>query len=150
MGDTNKAGGRHHHVILRKQAIEKRHHKFVIKPHVRAGEAHPEYHQYCPGEPWEPTVNIFEDNRNYYVTASLAGVESKLIDLDYCDNILTISGYCPTSPPPKVYGTLSVRHMEIDHGRFSRSLVLPEDTIPDEIEAICRTGQLMITIPKKC
>lgn len=110
---------------------------------------HAAYCTYCPGETWKPHLNIYEDDRNYYVVANLAGTGTEAIDLECREGQLILSGHRPTPPPPQVHGKLKLLHMEIDHGRFSRVLELPADADPDGIEAVYRTGQLWITIPKR-
>ncbi|MBN1553442.1 MAG: Hsp20/alpha crystallin family protein [Phycisphaerae bacterium] len=107
------------------------------------------YCSYCPGETWKPHLNIYEDDRNYYVVANLAGTGTQAIDLECRDGQLILSGHRPTPPPPEVHGKLKLIHMEIDHGRFTRVLELPGDVDPDGIEAIYRTGQLLVTLPKR-
>lgn len=118
---------------------------------ARPGESEcPEaYHRYCPGGTWSPAVNLYEDDRNYYLVADLAGVGSPSIDLEARDGKLILAGHRPTPPPPEVYGTLHLHHMEIDHGRFERILEMPPDINVDAIEAVYRTGQLLVTLPKR-
>ncbi len=107
------------------------------------------YHKYCPGESWTPALNLYEDDRNYYVVANLAGAGTQAIDLECKEGRLVLSGHRSTPPPPEVHGELVLHHMEIDHGRFRRILELPADVNTDGIEAVYRTGQLLITLPKK-
>ena len=108
----------------------------------------PGYHQYCPGEAWTPAMNLYQDDRNYYAVVNLAGVGCQAIEMDISEGRLIIAGHRPTPPPPAVHGKLELFHMEIDHGRFSRVLNLPDDVDTDKIEAVYRAGQLLITIPK--
>ena len=107
------------------------------------------YPKYCSGESWTPALNLYEDDRNYYVVANLAGTETQAIDLECEEGKLVISGPRPTPPPPEAHGGIKLHHMEIDHGRFRRILELPADVNTDGIEAVYRTGQLLITLPKK-
>jgi HSP20 family protein len=106
------------------------------------------YHQYCPTDTWTPDVNLYEDDRNYYVVADLAGVGSQAIDLECRDGRLVLSGHRTMPPPPEVFGEVRVHHMEIDYGRFCRELVLPSNVDETSIEAVYRTGQLLVTLPK--
>lgn len=108
----------------------------------------PGYYHYCPGESWTPAMNLYQDERNYYAVVNLAGVGSQSIELDVSEGKLIIAGHRPTPPPPEVHGKLELFHMEIDHGGFSRTLELPRNVDFDGIEAIYRTGQLLITMPK--
>ncbi len=106
------------------------------------------YPKYCPGESWTPALNLYEDDRNYYIVADLSGVGSQAIDLECEEGKLVICGHRPTPPPPETHGGLKLHHMEINHGRFRRILELPPDVNADGIEAVYRTGQLLITLPK--
>ena len=107
------------------------------------------YFQYSTGEPWTPAINLYEDDENYYVAADLAGVGCESIEIESATKSLTIHGHRPTPPPPDVHGKIKVLHMEIDHGDFRRVLELPSDVESDRIEAVYRTGQLLVTLPKK-
>jgi len=107
------------------------------------------YCTYCPGETWKPDLNIYEDDRNYYVVANLAGTGTQAIELECREGQLILSGHRPTPPPPEVHGKLQLLHMEIDHGRFTRVLQLPPDVNDEGIEALYRTGQLLVTLPKR-
>ncbi|MBS3821974.1 MAG: Hsp20 family protein [Planctomycetes bacterium] len=107
------------------------------------------YHAYCPGETWKPAVNLYEDEVNYYVVVDLSGTGSHAIEVHYHDGELTIAGHRPTPPPPECVGELKLHHMEIDHGKFQRSVRMPADVDVDTIDAVYRTGQLLITLPKR-
>lgn len=118
--------------------------QFVADTVIRAG-----YCTYCPGETWKPHLNIYEDDRNFYVVVDLAGTGTQAIELECREGQLIFSGHRPTPPPPEVHGKLKMLHMEIDHGRFTRVLELPPEVDADGIEAIYRTGQLLVTLPKR-
>jgi len=108
----------------------------------------PGYHHYCPGEAWTPAMNLYQDDRNYYAVVNLAGVGCQSIEMDVSKGKLVIAGHRPTPPPPAVFGKLELFHMEIDHGRFSRAIDLPDTVDADNIEAVYRAGQLLVTMPK--
>lgn len=108
-----------------------------------------QFHEYCPGHTWSPAINVYEDDENIYVIVDLAGVGTQAIDLDFRDGRLIISGHRPSPPPPEVRGRLHVRHMEIDHGHFCRELAITEPIDPEGIQAVYRTGQLLVTLPRQ-
>ena len=107
------------------------------------------YHHYCPEEAWAPPVNLYSDDRNYYLVVNLAGTGGEQIDLEARGGELVISGFCPTPTPSETFGALQVEYMEIDDGRFSRTLDLPDDANIEAIKATYRRGQLLITVPKQ-
>jgi HSP20 family protein len=94
-------------------------------------------------------VNLYEDDVNYYVVADLSGTGSQSIEVHYQEGELVIAGHRPTPPPPEVIGELRLHHMEIDHGAFHRSIRMPADVDVESIDAVYRTGQLLITLPKQ-
>jgi len=104
---------------------------------------------YCPEDSWSPAINLYEDQTHYCVVADLSGVEAEKIDLRTEGKTLILSGFRPTPGLEEVKGRLRLHHMEIDHGRFCRSLELPQDIDTDGIEASYKTGLLWIHLPKK-
>ena len=107
------------------------------------------YRPYCPAEVWRPAVNLYEDDGHYCVIVDLAGVKSEQIDLKADEGQLILSG---VREPPLMLGasrTLRVHLMEIDHGRVSRVLKLPQDVDADTIEATYKGGYLCVQMPKK-
>jgi HSP20 family protein len=108
------------------------------------------FYTFCTGQTWTPALNVYEDDRNYYLVVNLAGVGTQAVELEYRDGKLYLSGHRPTPPPPEVHGKLKLLHMEIDYGRFERVLEFPADVDGERIEAVYRTGQLLITLPKAC
>jgi HSP20 family protein len=120
-----------------------------IESEIAADPRKPGYHEYRPGKTWAPAVNLYEDRKNFYVVADLPGMRGESIELDVGGGGLSIAGYRPTPPPPKVHGEMRLHHMEIDHGRFCRKIKLPAGVNVDAIEAVYRTGQLLVTLPKQ-
>lgn len=109
----------------------------------------PGFHKYCPGETWTPAVNVYESHTHYVVVAELAGVDASKIDLRVEQRTLVLSGNRPSPDCPEPIGDVQLHHMEIDHGQFCRSLELPADVDPDEVEAFYRAGMLWIHLPKR-
>jgi HSP20 family protein len=105
-------------------------------------------YRHCRAETWQPAVNLYEDNVNYYAVVDLAGVQAETIDLRTAEGLLVLSGQRAV-PRPADAGPLRLRLMEIDHGDFARSLELPDDVDVDGIEAAYRGGFLWIRLPKR-
>jgi HSP20 family protein len=108
------------------------------------------YQRFCPGEAWTPSINLYEDAENYFLVMDLAGVKPKAIDIRVDDRgTLVILGNREAPEVPTRLGPTKLHLMEIDHGRFCRSMDLPEDADVDRIEASYRGGFLWVQISRK-
>jgi HSP20 family protein len=127
------------------------------------------YYNFCPGDAWTPSVNLYETATAYLVCVDLAGVDKEKIDVEIRDNRLRLSGarHVP-QPEPEELGEaaaaagegqqkpqqqpqqpkLRVHLMEIDHGTFCRDVELPLNVDREHIEARYRKGMLWVEIPK--
>lgn len=92
-----------------------------------------------------PLVNFSEDEGHLFIEALIPGVDPKDIDLSVLRNTLTISG--ERKPFVEQEGQI-VHRSELGSGRFSRTLELPTDINPDNIQARCRDGIMQITLAK--
>ncbi len=99
---------------------------------------------------WIPALNIYRCADRYLICVDLAGVSREALSVRLEARRLRISG---ERPPPQPQGGLSqpvrVLALEIDHGRFERELVLPEDVDPERVTATQRDGWLWIELPVK-
>ena len=116
------------------------------------------YYNFCPGDAWAPSVNLYETATDYLVCVDLSGVDKEKIDVEVHDNRLRLSGarHVP-QPDPEELGSqsndphqpkLRVHLMEIDHGTFCRDVELPLNVDRERIEARYRNGLLWVEIPK--
>ena len=125
------------------------------------------YHKYRQSEFWNPAINLYEDQDEFWVVVDLAGVAVDQIDLrvtpesggktsPYTQATLVLSGYrsAPVPKRTKTTGRMELRLMEIDHGRYVREIPLPCDPAVgcrvdiDAISAEYRSGYLWIRLPK--
>ena len=109
----------------------------------------PTYHRYCPDEVWTPAINLYESNDNYCIVVELAGMDAQTIDLQVEKGSLVLSGDRPSPPTLECPRPTRVHLMEIDHGRFTRSIELPNDVDAEDITASYRGGYLFVRLPKK-
>ena len=107
------------------------------------------FHPYRPGDTWSPSLNVYEDEGHFHVVVDLAGMQPDEVDLSVEDGALLMTGERPVPEVPKAAGEVQLHLMEIDHGRFCRSLDLPADADADRIEASYIRGFLWICLPKK-
>jgi HSP20 family protein len=108
------------------------------------------FQKYRPVESWAPPVNLYEDDRHYYVVVDLAGVQGPEIrvTLDKQKGAVCISGH-RAMPDVEGIGPLKLHLMEIDHGQFHRTVNLPSDVDHRAISAEYQGGLLRIQIPKR-
>lgn len=111
-----------------------------------------QYHRFCPSEAWAPAVNFSEGRKGYGVVVDLAGVQAETIDLRIEAGAMIVSGRREMPESPAGPGPGRVHLMEIDHGRFSRRIDLPDDVDVDaavNLSASYSNGFLYIQLPRK-
>jgi len=106
------------------------------------------FQHFCHSDSWRPAINLCEYDSHYCVIVELAGVQAGEIDLQAEAGRLVLTGERVMPVEPKAGGEVRVHLMEIDHGRFQRTIQLPEGVNIDAIEAFCRNGYLWIRLPK--
>ena len=92
-----------------------------------------------------PLVNFGEDEGHVYLDALLPGVDPKETDVSVMRNTITISG--ERRPFSEERGQI-VHRSEIGTGKFSRTLELPVDIDPNQVQAEYRDGILRVTLGK--
>jgi len=98
------------------------------------------YDNYCSNS--YPEIDIYEDDRNLYLEASVVGFDKKNISVKVEDNLLTISGKQEQSDSNRTY-----IKRERFSGSFGRSFNLPKDVKVDAIKAETNNGLLKVVIP---
>lgn len=103
------------------------------------------------GEPlWQqglttPAVDVTEDEKAYEITAELAGMDEKNIEVKVADGTMTIKGEKTEEKEEKKKDYyLHERHF----GSFQRSFALPKGVDTNKIEATFKKGVLTVTLPK--
>jgi HSP20 family protein len=95
---------------------------------------------------WQPALDIYELAASLLVVVELPGVEKKAVKVTVADDVLTISGV-------RYNMVVNLKHIchriEIQQGRFSRSIRLNVPVKRDAIEAKLENGFLKIQIPKE-
>ncbi len=109
----------------------------------------PRFHKFWPAESWQPSVNLYEDDAHYFVVVDVAGVTVSDLDVKVEKGLLTVTGQRAVPQPEDPQGPLRLHVMEIDHGRFTRTVHLPQDVDVGEIDARYRCGLLWIRMPKQ-
>ena len=90
-------------------------------------------------------IDVYEQGHSIVVEAPIAGVNSDDIDIHITNESLTIRGKRHRAHTVKDKDYL---FQECYWGRFSRSLILPEEIDADRSEATIKNGVLRVTMPK--
>ena len=90
-----------------------------------------------------PSVDVEETDKEYRVTAELAGIEERDIEVLLDEGILTLRGEKKIDKE-SANRTFSERC----YGRFERQLPLDRDIDDGAVSATFRNGVLTVTVPK--
>lgn len=96
---------------------------------------------------WLPALDVYDDERNFYIKADVAGIEEKNLDVTINGNILTLSG--KKVEEKKECEGKNYIFSERRTGSFSRSVTLPEGIKQKDIKGELKNGVLTITIEKQ-
>jgi len=100
---------------------------------------------YQPDQSFHPPMDIYETEENLVVVMEIAGMKPEEIQVIFEKDTLSISGVrTEPSSSPKV----RLHQMEIDYGKFQRTLRIPFPLKTEEFKATYRQGFLIITVPK--
>ncbi len=94
-----------------------------------------------------PPMNVSESEQHYTVSVELPGMDSKDINIEVMGNQLSISGERKWEEEKK---GKEYHRVESQYGKFSRTLVLPDNLRLDResIDASFQKGVLEIKVPK--
>jgi len=100
---------------------------------------------YQPDRSFSPPMDIYETEDNLVVVMEIGGMKAENIQVTFEKETLSISGNrAEPSSPPKT----RLHQMEIDYGRFQRTLRIPFPLKTDDFKATYRQGLLVVTVPK--
>jgi HSP20 family protein len=94
---------------------------------------------------WLPPMDLVETTDHYVLRADLPGLSDDDVNVEFQDNVLTLSGERAAEHEERQEGYY---RLERAFGAFSRSLTLPDGVDPDAIEAHFDRGVLEIRVPK--
>ncbi|HTE86237.1 MAG TPA: Hsp20/alpha crystallin family protein [Dehalococcoidia bacterium] len=92
-----------------------------------------------------PAMDVREDKDGYTVQVSLPGVKPEDVNIQYEQGVLTISGET-RAETEREEGTFHIR--ERRHGRFGRSVTLPNAVDADRADASFEHGVLDLRMPR--
>ncbi len=91
-----------------------------------------------------PTLNIYEDESNYYISAELPGINKSDLKIKIDNDSLSIEG----KRESKIDKNSSYYRNERWSGEFKRSISLSELVDKNKIQAELKNGVLLITLAK--
>ena len=90
-----------------------------------------------------PQVELAEADKDISVTAELAGLNEKDVDIQVEEGVLTIRGEKKAEVEDQEHG-----YSERSYGRFERRIGLPRGIDRDKASATLRNGVLTVTLPR--
>ncbi|RDI50509.1 Hsp20/alpha crystallin family protein [Microvirga subterranea] len=91
------------------------------------------------------SMNVSETEKEFRITAELPGVAEQDIDVSLDDDVLTIRGEKRFERKDEKE---SFHFVECSYGTFQRSLRLPFEIDPEQVQAHFENGVLTVTVPK--
>lgn len=92
-----------------------------------------------------PPVNIFDSPEGALIVAEAPGLDAAKLNVSGTGHTLSISGERTFKPEGNGWG---YHRRELNEGKFSRSIQLPEDYEPANAEARYEAGLLIIRVPR--
>jgi len=93
----------------------------------------------------ELVIDAYETEKEFIIESTIAGVESKNLDISIEDDMLTIKG-----KRERTQGTEKRNYFQKEcfWGRFSKKIILPEKVKITQAKATVKNGVLVLKIPK--
>lgn len=103
-----------------------------------------------PGEIFEEAegelaVDVYQTPTAFVIESTIAGVKPEDIDISTTAESITIKGRREKEEKIK---TENYIHQECYWGRFSRTIILPQEIDPDKVQASIKNGVLKVILPK--
>ncbi len=91
------------------------------------------------------TIDVYQTSTHIIVESTIAGVNPDDLDIEITPESVTIRGEREKEERVKEDDYI---YQECFWGRFSRSIILPQEVDPDKSEASLKNGVLKIKLPK--
>ena len=93
-----------------------------------------------------PTVNIMENDKDFKINMAAPGMEKKDFKISLENGMLMISAEKKEESREEKE---NFARREFSYNSFSRSFRIPDNCLPDKIDAKYDNGLLLLTLPKK-
>jgi HSP20 family molecular chaperone IbpA len=97
-----------------------------------------------PRRVFKPDVDIIEEKEDTVLTADLAGVDEKTLDITLEKNVITIRGRVEHEIP----AGYRLAYGEYEIGDYERAFTLSDEVDKDRIQATIKNGVLRLVLPK--
>lgn len=91
------------------------------------------------------TVDVYQDGDNIIVQSTVAGVDPEDLEINITNESVTVKG---RREKMEKIEEKDYFYQECFWGRFSRSIILPEEVDPEKSNAALKNGVLTIKMPK--
>lgn len=91
------------------------------------------------------TIDVYQTPDDIIIKSIVAGVKPEDLDLEISREMITVKGKRDESMKVEKENYF---YQELYWGRFSRSVLLPQEIDPDEAEASLKDGVLTVRLPK--
>ncbi len=93
-----------------------------------------------------PAIDIYEENDNIVVEATLAGIKPEDVEINVHEDVLTIEGRRESTSEIE---EKNYYRKEVRAGSFNRSVLLPASVQSESAKATFENGMLKIVLPKE-
>ena len=93
-----------------------------------------------------PAVDVYEEQDRFVISAELPGLKKNEINIDFNDNLLTISGEKKSEEKTEKNNLIL---FERRFGKFKRKFRVPDHVDPEKIEAVYKSGILVVSLSRK-
>lgn len=97
-------------------------------------------------EAFVPSVNISENNKDFTIEMAAPGLEKKDFKIELENGYLVVSAEKKNEEKEE---KSNYCRREFSYQSFSRSFIIPDNSLPDKIDAHYQDGILKLTLPKK-
>jgi HSP20 family protein len=98
------------------------------------------------GAPMLPDANIIENEKDYRIELAAPGLEKKDFKVEVSNGVLSISA---EKEEEEMEERDNYKRREFAYNSFCRSFTLPDNSLPDKIDAKYENGILRLSLPKK-
>lgn len=98
-----------------------------------------------PQAAFAPAVDISETPNEYLIKAELPGLKKDEVKVSVHNGVLTLSGERKSETESKEE---KFHRLERSYGAFTRSFVLPEDSVAERVTAECKDGVLTVHVAR--